>query len=793
MVTVVRLLTSTALALGGAIIAPSVHAQSEASDSAQSVEPDDATETAQASVADANAIVVTARRRSENLQNVPVAVTALSGDILLERGISDATQLNQLVPGLRIEAFNSPTSMNIGIRGVRPSEIAPGQDPSVGVVVGDISYGFTIGISPLLFDLESVQAIKGPQGTLFGRNTTGGVLVIQPARPTDAMEGSATIGATLFDGGQGVEATGVLNIPLADGIALRAALDFEDRDGYVRNVTNPETSAYYQTIPNTGSANFRRLNDNNQLAWRLGALFESGAVESYFLYQGTRLRTNGTAYAPTAVRPGSGATFIFNGMDGRPSITEEFDRIEAIQRSDFWSAQANERVFARLDQWAVSNVTEVEIASEVTFKNIIGYRDFDRLEQQDLEGFPFQVLEASIPDYGHEFVEEIQLQGTGKQFDWVAGLFYSNQVIQRDNNRVVLNGADIGFSENHTEADSYAAYVQTTWRVPGLDGLSLTGGFRFTHDARRMAHTSFTGRLDNQGACNLRDNGVPFPADACLIEGEARYDTPTWQLSGAYQADPDTLAYASYSRGYRAGGFNYTATGPNDFGPFDPEYVDAFELGFKRDWHFGNGAFLRTNVALFHSDYRDIQRLVVPPGGILPAIVNATTASIDGGEIEILYQPTSAAQFGLNYAYVRPDYKDFLTGLGDFSDNEFAQVSRHQISVSGKIDLPVPDSVGEVSLRGDYYYQSRVFYSDTAQGPAFGPLNSQSQAGYGILNLGVDWRGAGGTPIDLNFYVNNVLATEYRPFGIVVYNSIGYNAATIGDPRVFGLKATYRF
>lgn len=780
-----RLLTSTAFACVMVMGASPARAQPAA--------PAEAPVETGTAAAQTDDIVITARRRAENLQDVPIAVTALSGDLLAERGLNDATQLNQLVPGLRIEAFNSPTSMNIGIRGVRPSEIAPGQDPSVGVVVGDISYGFTIGISPLLFDLDSVQAIKGPQGTLFGRNTTGGVLVIQPARPTSRLEGSVTAGVTMFDGGQGVQATGILNLPVAEGIALRAAVDFEDRDGYVRNVTNPATSAFYQTIPNTGPANFRRLNDINQLAWRLGALFEFGAVESYFLYQGTRLRTNGTAYAPTAVRPGSGATFIFNGANGRPSITDEFNRIQALQRSDFWTAQANERVFARLDQWSVSNVTEVQLGRGLTLKNIIGYRDFDRFEQQDLEGFPFQVLEASIPDDGREFVEELQLQGSSDQLEWVVGLFYSNQVIQRDNNRVVLNGADIGFSENHTEADSYAAYAQATWRIPGWEGFSLTGGFRFTHDRRSMSHTSFRGRLDNQGACNLSSNGVPFPADACVIEGEASYDTPTWQFSAAYQADPDTLLYASYSRGYRSGGFNYTATGPADFGPFDPEYVDAFELGLKRDWRFDNGGFLRTNIAVFHSDYRDIQRLVVPPNGILPAIVNATTASIDGGEIELLFRPTRAVQFGVNYAYVRPNYKNFLTGLGDFSDNEFAQVSRHQISLSGRIDLPVADSIGEISLRGDYYYQSRIYYSDTAQGAAFGPRDSQSQPGYGILNLGLDWRRVAGSPIDLNFFVNNVLETEYRPFGIVVYNSIGYNAATIGDPRVFGLQASYRF
>jgi iron complex outermembrane recepter protein len=250
---------------------------------------------------------------------------------------------------------------------------------------------------------------------------------------------------------------------------------------------------------------------------------------------------------------------------------------------------------------------------------------------------------------------------------------------------------------------------------------------------------------------------------------------------------------ASYSRGYRAGGFNYTATATEDFGPFDPEYVDAVEIGLKKDWQISASGRLRTNVALFRSHYRDIQRFVVPPNGILPTILNASTADIKGREVEILFRPMRALELGLNYAYTRPRYKDFITGQGDFSENEFAQMSKHQLSLNGRVTVVSGTETGDVRIRGDYYYQSRIFYTDTAQGDAFGPLETQSQKGYGIVNLGVDWQRFMGSRLDLNFFVNNVTQTKYRPFGIVVYQSIGYNAATIGDPRVFGLQGAVRF
>lgn len=781
----VRLLTSAAIALGIATGASAARAQSVTADGARD------TETA---TIGSNDIVVTARRRSENLQEVPIAVTAIAGDALQDRGISDAVQLNQLVPSLRVEAFNSPTALNIGIRGVRPSEIAPGQDASVGVVVGDVSYGFTVGVSPLMFDLESIQALKGPQGTLFGRNTTGGVLILTPARPTDDLTGSVAAGATFFNGGEGMQGTGILNVPITEGVSVRAAIDYLARDGYVRNVTNPATASFYQTVPTTGPAHFRRLNDLDQLSWRLGGLIKPAVgVESYFLYQGARMRTNGAAYAPTAVRPGSPAAFIFSGTDGRPDILAEFSRFQQLQGENFWSAQANERTFARLDQWSLSNTTSVELTDGLTLKNIIGYRDFKREDQQDLDGFPFQLLDVSIPDKGHEFVEELQLQGESPNLDWVVGLFYTRQHIFRDNTRVVLNGADIGYAENLAEADSYAAYAQATWRIPGVQGISLTGGVRYTYDRRSLTHVNRSGRVDAGGTCALRVEGQLLPEDACVLEGETMYGTPTWHLSAAYQADPDTLLYASYSRGYRAGGFNYTATSDVNFGPFDPEYVDAFEIGLKRDWRLDGDASLRINFALFHSEYRDIQRFVVPVGGILPSIVNASNATIDGGEAEILLQPTGATQFGINYAYTRPNYVNFVTGQGDFSDNEFAQVSRHQLSLFGRFELPIPERLGDLSLRGDYYYQSRIFYTDTAQGPAFGPLDSQSQKGYGLLNLGLDWKRFMGSPVDLNIFINNATKTKYQPFGVVLYSSIGYNSATIGDPRVIGVQATLDF
>src|SRR5829696_1631391 len=178
-------------------------------------------------------VVVTARRREEQQQDVPVAVTALGADFLNQNAIVKIVDLNGKVPALRIDSFNSPSYTNVGIRAQRSPNVAPGQDSAVGYYFDEVNYGFPVGLNQQMFDLQSVEVVKGPQGTLFGRNTTGGALLVSSARPDTAFGGNASAGFTSYESGTGYTVTGVVNLPVSDQLQLRAAANTIQRDGYV--------------------------------------------------------------------------------------------------------------------------------------------------------------------------------------------------------------------------------------------------------------------------------------------------------------------------------------------------------------------------------------------------------------------------------------------------------------------------------------------------------------------------------------------------------------------------------
>ncbi len=734
-------------------------------------------------------VVVTARRREESQQDVPVAVTTLSGSFLENNAITQLSDLTSYVPALLVDNFNSPTTTNIGVRGVRSTDIAPGQDSAVGVYFAEVNYGYTVGISPLMFDLQSVETLKGPQGTLFGRNSTGGAMLLTPRKPGQEKEGNWKAGTTFFDGGVGYSASGAMNLPISDTFSVRAALNFLTRDGFVENVADREDTAFYQATPFVGLTNFDRLNDDRQLGWRVSTLWQpSDRFENYLMVQGAHVDGGGIGYALTALNPQGFTAMVFNGAT-LPSAQEAFDRIYARQQSDPWTAESNVDTFAKVDTIALSNASTWNFSDSARLKGIFGYRHYDRDDSINFDGLPLQVLEVRHPDTGRELSAEIQLQGESAdgQFDWVSGIYFADQRIERRSSQVVLQGQPLN---THTDSDnkSYAAFAQATYRIAALEGLSVTGGVRVTRDERDLENRRFT----DAGACALTSGGAALSGESCRINGEDAYTEPTYSVGLDYKLDSGTLVYLAHRRGYRAGGFDYGATEQDLIGPFQPEFVTDFELGVKKDWYFGD-ALLRTNLALYTQDYDDIQRFIVrldQPGA---AVTNAASAKIQGGELEMTFVPTSALSFSGFISLVDASFDQFITAQGDFSDNDFGQVPKTQYSLSMDYLLPLNPDLGDVRLHADWSHRSRVFYTDTTQGDGFGPLASQGQDAYGLLNLGVRWDSIRRSAFDLSLYVRNATNEDTRPFGVVLYQSLGYNVATIGDPRVVGVELSYRF
>lgn len=734
-------------------------------------------------------VLVTARRVEERQQDVPVAITVLSGEMLQEKAIVSLTDLNGKIPAMTVEKINSPLYTTIGIRAQRSTQIAPGQDPTVGYYFGEVGFSYPVGIAQQLFDIQSLEVDKGPQGTLFGRNTTGGAVVITPAKPTKEFGGSVTVGMTSFAHGTGYYTTGVLNIPVNDVLQLRAGVNMVNRDGYVKNLATPQQLANFQAISGDGLSN-RNFNSEDSQSWRLSALLRpSTTLESYFLLHGSKYDDDGLAYVPIAVNP----TGTANTLSGGRQLAYFLQR----QNQDFWSIQNPRRAYNRSDNAGFSNTTTWEASDNLTIKNIIGHRTF-RLDQGlSISAAPVQLLEPNFRDIGREFSEEFQLQGSNadKTINWIAGLYYFKQHIDQPAQNIQLPqvSPNIQVRRGASDNQSRAVFAQGTFKIPGVDGLSLTVGGRHTTDERKTEVGKWANLAQSVCQLTMPNNVTIRPISDCRYSGSLQDSENSFNLSLDYKLDTDTLVYLTRRKGYRAGGFNYNPGAFFTFGPFLPEFVYDWEGGLKKDWHLGE-ATLRTNLALYRQKYVNTQRFVSAVGNPGQQLVtNAASATINGGELEFTLIPSKGVELGGYVSYIDAKYNAFPTGLGNFTGNNFAVVPKTMYALRGKYELPLDQSIGVITLGAEYTHQSQTWYSDTNQRlVADGPVSSQSQPGYGILDLRIDWKSVMQSKYDLAFYVKNAQETKYYGKGVMVYG-LGYNEAALGDPRVYGLEASFHF
>jgi iron complex outermembrane recepter protein len=698
-------------------------------------------------------IIVTARRRSERLQDVPVAVTALSGDDLAERRIDSAESLRFAVPALQV----SPSSFGKAvpaytIRSQRALESIITQDPAVGIYFAEQVQQRAHGTNSTLYDLASVEVLKGPQGTLFGRNTTGGAVLINPARPTFEFEGSIEALLGNYDHRRG---TAVLNIPLSDTVAVRFAGRITRRDGFVKNLSNG-----------------LRTDDDRTDSGRFSVLFEpDDNFSSYTVFNYFHEDDASAGFVLAKLRPGSTAVAV-------PGVSASFQRQQT--RADFWSVENNQQPFAQVESWSATNITTLRLGP-VTLKNIFGYRNVKSFVGFDYDGSSAVLFESRNRLNTDQWSEEFQLSGDlSDRLNYIGGVYWF-----RERGRDVQNSILFGTRANDGEGtnESYSAYAQFGYKL--AEPLNLTVGGRYTIDDRQL----FARNLLN-GACRLTGaNGAPL--NPCFLEFDKTFRSPSWLASLDYKVTPDALLYVAHRRGYRSGGWNLRANRPSEQVPFEPEEVYDIELGVKAELFDRR---VRLNAAAYQQWYKRIQRtlsFIPAPGQPLSSVVlNAGTAQIKGGELEVTARPLEWFELRGSLAYSNAEYSKFTApGLGDLTANKFAMAPEWTYTLSGRINLPVPDAVGRISLAANYYHQSQLYISDLNQGVNFDlPVD-----GYGVLDLTADWENVGGRPFDLGLFVKNLAKAKYYTGGASVYASVGTSGETLGEPRHFGVSLRYRF
>ena len=675
-------------------------------------------------------ITVTARKRAENLQNTPIAITAFSSQGLEDRGLSDISQIGEFTPNLVFDNTSAvaatSSAASIYIRGIGQSDWALAVDPGVGLYLDGVYIARSVGGVMDLLDLERVEVLRGPQGTLFGRNTIGGAISLVTKKPGDELYGSAEISVGRYDR---IDARASINLPITETLAGTIAVSSKKADGYVENLQ-------------PGSPD---LGDEDTLSGRLALRWTpSDKVEINFSADGTKERE---APAPnvllaadeTAIFPAAynGAAFPINrhGVSVDASCANFADPGRLSNPSCFnsqwvagpfktYSTHESPNDFvnsyigrdmepaADLDLWGTSLTIEWAINDALTLKSISAYRDLEGYWSRDADHSPL-VIEQTLNEYEQDqLTQEFQLQGTAfnEKMQWITGLYYFEEEGCHFD-LVELAGA-VFDSGGCIENTSKAVFGQATYDL--TDKLSVTVGARWTEDDKRFTPDSLV----------AQDNGLGIPAGVRVLpleQGKVTSEEVDPYLNIAYQWHESLMTYASYSEGFKGGGFTQRVFPPRtDVPDFAPEFVKSYELGFKSDWLSRR---LRLNGAVFFTDYTDLQVNVdetslgrVGEIGIITR--NAAEAEIYGFELEALVIPLDGMLIEAGIGYLDAEYSE-VSGLardaGLTENHELMNAPEWSVTtgISYRLELA---NIGTLTPRVDYSYTSKV-YNDALNSP----------------------------------------------------------------------------
>lgn len=740
-------------------------------------------------------IVVTARRREERAQDVPIALSVIGSETLEKTGDFTLGQVQQLVPSLQIFSFN-PRNTNINIRGLG-SNVAltnDGLENGVGIYIDNIYYG-RVGQSQFdLVDLDRIEVLRGPQGTLFGKNTTAGAINITTRAPswTTEFAGEATLGNYGYH-----QVRGSLSGPIvADKLAYRLSIADTHRDGFLTNVTTGRRAQDYDNFTARGqllitpdpALSIRLIGDYS----RQKQNFVLGIFADYF-----GRYDSGTAIANNFRDRVARANYT-------PLPVDPFAR----------RGESDSRYQSNMESYGASAQVDWD-AGSAALTSITAYRWWDWNPANDGDNTRLPVVtKAQQANRQRQFSQEVRLASTGRNtVDYVVGAYYFWQIVRGYGATAygpsapnwflptvpaaIGNAALSGFEANSTstpQTKSLAAFGQATWNAS--DALHLTLGLRYTHESKDGRFRQFPvagtdlSTLPAGAAAAVRAIRNQFNPQLDFTTG-LKDDSLSGLATLSYRVAPDALVYASYSRGSKSGGLNLTAL-PSGVDPnVRPETVDAYEVGLKSQWLDRK---LTLNFAGFWTEVADYQT------GITEQLANTVTfrqyiANIPsvrsrGVEGDLAWTPVRRTAFNASFSYTDATYRDYRNapqaperldrgGIQDLSGQPLAGIPKFTYTLGADRAEPVAQWQGRgIELYGHADYSHRSSFNTSASNSRYGQI-----AGYGILNLRIGLRSEDGR-WDLSAWVRNLGDTEY--FQTLSPGNTGLVTGIVGDPRTWG-------
>jgi len=736
-------------------------------------------------------IVVTARKRVEPLQETPIAISAFTAEALERQLIGNTEDLDQVSPNLQFASYGPLTGNNaaaqVYIRGIGQSDGSSGVDPGVGLYIDDVYMGRSVGGVMDFRDIANVQVLRGPQGTLFGRNTIGGAVLLTTTLPGEEFGGTVRVGV----GDDNLrEVFAALDLPMSDTVGLRVSGGMRERDGYVKRVYdgldlgNEDTQTFQAAL---------RFEPSDSFTATLRADYtKSDENGSPFVY----VTMNGSQAFPAAISTGAGcpgATFPPPFVP--QNVVDQRCANDATWDLGHFTNGGTAKARSTLDNWGTSAVLQWEVSPSFTLKSITAYRELEWHGSRDADNTALLVLHTDYSSDGDQMSQELQGLFDFGSVTGVVGAFYFEESILDTlivpfaaPPPLVASGAIPGsedFQQADIDNDNWAVFTQWTFDV--TDKLSLTGGVRYTEENKGIEILSFT--TTPLGApvvvpTTYNTPGVPGPGLNILLQPfKNKYDSTTGSASVQYQFTDSFMTYLSWSQGFKSGGFNQRYNNaPPDNVPvsFDEENASTYELGFKSEF----GGNFRLNGAIFRTSYDEMQltyRL-----GIVPLLFNAGESKIEGAELEFTYAPGALIIEG-SLGYLDNEFEEIAEVPGTTQtvgpNNRLPFTPEWQGNIGIGYDFSV--GAGTLTPRVNVSYTDEQFF-DAANSVEVAQLESVTVVNASVTWAFDNWKIRGG--------LNNATDEDYRVAGNSSFStSAGYAEAIYARPRNWFLSAQYSF
>lgn len=751
-------------------------------------------------------IIVTARKVGESAQSLPITVSAFNGQEIKQKAILTVQDLQTITPGLTIS--NSPTG-GVPIFAIRGTATELGIDGGVALYLNDVPLMSSVGITTQFYDVSTVEVLKGPQGTQFGTNTTGGTITVRTNLPTDKFEGYARAG---YGNYSRREFEGMLNLPVNDVLAFRLAGNYIKRDGYVKN-------------PIAAGGAPDEYSNENRYSFRGTMTLNSGPVQSALILDYFHRDESPTATPPLAFKPDAGLGINLANLGARVGTRKEI----FVGADPSGVAKA---LYGKAKLYGLEHRVNVELSDTLSVRNVVGFRHDNTLTSEESAGISLATVNVLTQNKTSQWTDDFTLRHRafdGRLRTSIGGYFLLNDRVQSQNTNVAQSVFLTFFNAplvvrnvniDRRRTNSKAFYINSEYDL--TDTLTLAGGFRYNWD--RVSSKASVGQV----AGVLPVFGTDFPIggpvpcltaaylfyadkdlNACVGRRSNTFRAPSYNAVLTKKFSSKVLAYAKLSHGYLAGGTNFTI---REVPFFEPETTTMIEAGLKADWRLADRP-IRTNVAIYGGRTKNKQIFVnvnYDDQFTGYGVINAAKQEVYGTDIEVRYSPVSNLTFDGSYNYIHSKFKEFIIpGLGgnadgltgatllprsDLSGATPAQTPKHQLNLAGTYDWPIAPESGKLSTTLSGYYTSKITQNNLFVGynASFGQQYNVIK-GYFIMSGSLNWQNVLGSPVSAQLWVRNLFDRSYITARQAQFQAFGYATAVYGAPRTYGASASIKF